>query len=75
MRAKEAEAARTKVEEQQKFVAWWKGSVTGQGTRTDLNRDHGESLPLKEAEHLTGMKQQRVSDLGKKLANATAGAA
>jgi hypothetical protein len=68
-----------KIGEQKKFVAWWDGNVTGQGTRTDLSRDHGESpgrggrksnrvpgsiIPKDDAEALTGMQQQRVSDLG-----------
>jgi phage N-6-adenine-methyltransferase len=56
-----------KLTEQIKFVAWWKGHVTGQGTRTDLNRDPGESLPMRKAEEVTGMKQQRVADLRKRL--------
>lgn len=56
-----------KIDEQRQFVAWWKVSVTGQGTRTDLNRDRGKSLSMREAERLTGMVQQRVSDLSKAL--------
>lgn len=54
-----------KIEEQQKFVAWWQGNVSiGESRRA--NRVPG-SLKLSEAERLTGMKQQRVSDLGKCL--------
>ena len=61
------EAVDTKIEEQHKFVAWWKANVTGQGTRTDLSRDLGESLPMREAEKLTGMRQQCVSELRQHL--------
>jgi phage N-6-adenine-methyltransferase len=58
-----------KIEEQRKFYAWWQGAVRGAGqpeknrprTRPILSRD--------DAENLTGMKHQRVSDLGKKLAS------
>jgi hypothetical protein len=53
-----------KIGEQKKFVAWWDANVAvGQGTRTELCRDLGK-VHWEEAEHLTGMKQQRVSDLG-----------
>jgi hypothetical protein len=53
-----------KIEEQHKFVAWWKGNVAyGGGSK---NRDRG-SYSLADAEELTGMAQQRVSDLGKRL--------
>jgi ParB family chromosome partitioning protein len=60
-------AVDAKIEEQRKFMAWWKATVIGSGTRTDLNRVRGEGLSMRDAEHLTGMKQQRVSDLGKRL--------
>jgi hypothetical protein len=50
-----------KIEEQRKFYAWWKANVTGQGTRTDLSRERGQSLAQSDAEDLTGMKHQRVS--------------
>jgi hypothetical protein len=60
-------AVDSKIGEQRKFVAWWKARVTGQGTRRDLSREHGESLPMREAEQITGMKNQRVSDLSIRL--------
>jgi len=57
-----------KIEEQQKFVAWWKGHVTDKGGRPSKNRA-GISAQFSErdAERQTGMKHQRVSDLGKWL--------
>jgi phage N-6-adenine-methyltransferase len=55
-----------KIEEQLRFIAWWGANVTRTGPRK-LNRGHG--LILAEAEELTGMKQQRVSDLAKRLAD------
>ena len=58
-------AVDAKIEEQIRFVAWWKGSVAhGGGSK---NRERG-SYSLRDAEHLTGMSQQRVSDLTKRLA-------
>jgi DNA N-6-adenine-methyltransferase (Dam) len=58
------EAVDLKIGEQRKFYAWWQASVAhGGGSK---NRDRG-SYSLDRAEKLTGMKQQRVSDLGKWL--------
>lgn len=57
-----------KIDEQHKFVGWWEGVVganRGAG-RGKKNRVPG-SFSLDDAEHLTGMRQQRVSDLGKRL--------
>jgi len=60
------DAVDAKINEQTKFFAWWNGAVVhGGGSK---NRVRG-SYSLHEAEALTGMRQQRVSDLGKKLAN------
>jgi ParB family chromosome partitioning protein len=60
------DAVDTKIGEQMKFVAWWKVNVAhGGGSK---NRDRG-SYSLGDAEDLTGMKQQRVSDLAKLLAD------
>lgn len=56
-----------KIEEQQKFVAWWGGAVRNKGERANL-KSPGTRLFVDDAEDLTGMKQQRVSDLGKRLA-------
>lgn len=53
-----------KIDEQRKFLIWWKANVKfGGGSK---NRDSG-SYPVEKAEDLTGMKQQRVSDLSKRL--------
>jgi len=61
------EAVDAKIAEQHKFIAWWKATVSvGESRRA--NRVPG-SLSLKEAEKLTGMTQQRVSDLAKRLAD------
>jgi hypothetical protein len=50
-----------------KFVAWWAGAIRSQGeVRKKENRELG-FLSVAEAERATGMKQQRVSDLGTKL--------
>jgi ParB family chromosome partitioning protein len=59
-------AVEAKIEEQLMFVAWWEANVTRTGPRK-LNRAPG--LILADAEKLTRMKQQRVSDLGKRLAD------
>jgi hypothetical protein len=61
------EAVDAKIAQQVGFVAWWKANVTGQGTRTDLSRDRGKSLPMRKAEKETGMANQRVSDLAVSL--------
>jgi hypothetical protein len=54
-----------KIEEQHQFVAWWKGSVGKPGPKKDVPGTR--YISFVEAENLTGMKQQRVSDLGKRL--------
>jgi phage N-6-adenine-methyltransferase len=60
------EAVDLKIEEQRKFVAWWKASVsTGHGG--DRQVPSTRHLSFRDAEDITGMKHQRVSDLGKKL--------
>lgn len=63
------QAVDAKIEEQRKFVAWWKGSVggnpDGRGRREEI--PGARYLSFHDAEDITGMKQQRVSDLGKKL--------
>jgi hypothetical protein len=59
-----------KVTEQIKFVAWWTVNVSiGHAHNRGENRVPG-SLPLVKAESLTGMKQQRVSDLKARLTDA-----
>jgi phage N-6-adenine-methyltransferase len=58
------EAVDIKIEEQRKFVAWWSATVKRPGG------DHSprtREMPMREAEKLTGMANQRVSDLGKRL--------
>jgi hypothetical protein len=54
--------------EQHKFVAWWGATVQNAGgdrqSKKALAGNTANGLPRKEAEHLTGMKHQRVSDLG-----------
>lgn len=62
-------AAAEKIAEQQLFIAWWKATVTDKGGRPSKN--HAENaaqfLSERKAEELTGMKHQRVSELGKRL--------
>ena len=54
-----------KLTEARKFVAWWKANVTaGHGGNRQVP---GTRHLLREAEDLTGMQHQRVSDLGNKL--------
>lgn len=62
------EAVDLKIKEQVQFVGWWKTDVgANQGAgRGKKNRVHG-SFSVPQAEDLTGMKQQRVSDLGARL--------
>jgi hypothetical protein len=61
------EAVDLKIEEQRKFYAWWQNTIRSQGeARKKENRGPG-FLSVADAEGLTGMKQQRVSDLGKWL--------
>jgi hypothetical protein len=65
---------RAQIADQVKFVAWWDGSVRKPGgdrqSKKALTASPVNALPVKEAEKLTGMKQQRVSDLGKRLGGA-----
>jgi ParB family chromosome partitioning protein len=60
------EAVDTKIGEQMKFCAWWKAKV-GKG-RPESNRER-DYFSVEQAEKLTGMKQPRVSDLGKLLSD------
>jgi hypothetical protein len=57
----------TTLTEQHKFVTWWNGAVggnpDGRGRRKEIPGTR--YLSFREAEDLTGMKHQRVSDLGK----------
>jgi hypothetical protein len=53
------EAVDAKIEEQIRFVAWWKGAVRGKGEKAN-SRDRGYFVS--EAEQLTGMSHQRVAD-------------
>jgi hypothetical protein len=60
-------AAAEKLAEQQLFIAWWAAKVQGPG---EVHKKEGRDLGLlvrADAERLTGMKQQRVSELGKRL--------
>ena len=63
------EAVDLKIEEQRKFVVWWNSAVggnpDGRGRRKEIPGTR--YLSFRDAEELTGMKQQRVSALGKKL--------
>jgi len=61
-------AVDAKIAEQQKFVAWWKVAVQ-EGGRPKKNLPSSREVSMREAEKLTGMANQRVSDLGRKLAN------
>lgn len=54
------EAVDLKIDEQRKFVAWWHLSVRRKGKKAN-NRDRGYFV--EQAEELTGLVQQRVSDL------------
>jgi phage N-6-adenine-methyltransferase len=59
-----------KIEEQHKFVAWWTANVSPGhgGNRKSKDQVPGTRyLKFQEAEALTGMAQQRVSDLGRWL--------
>jgi hypothetical protein len=53
-----------KIDEQRQFIGWWDASVRDKGER---GKSPGTRLFVAEAEQLTGMKQQRVSDLGRRL--------
>jgi hypothetical protein len=58
-----------KIAAQRKFVAWWKASVTDKGGgNPTARRSRDGVLSMRAAENLTGMRNQRVSDLGKHLA-------
>jgi phage N-6-adenine-methyltransferase len=57
-----------KIEDGQKFTAWWKANVGAGKGQKGKRRDHGV-LSEPEAECLTRMPHQRVSDLNKKLKN------
>jgi hypothetical protein len=49
-----------KIAEQHKFVAWWNNEVTrGKGWEGKKLKTENAVLSLREAEELTGMKQQR----------------
>ena len=54
-----------KIEEQKQFAGWWKATVGPAGRRK--NNPGRNYLSVAEAERLTGMKQPRVSKLGKLL--------
>lgn len=65
------EAVDVKIDEQRKFVAWWRATVSvGHGGDRKL-KDQGPGtrtlMSAVEAEDLTGMAKQRVSDLGVRL--------
>src|SRR5215472_4233919 len=64
------EAVDFKIEEQHRFFAWWNGKLTDKGGRPSKTVPRPrDGLSMERAEELTGMANQRVSDLGKKLAN------
>jgi hypothetical protein len=58
-----------KIGEQHKFVAWWNANVRNSGN-PQLTAVAVNYITVPQAQELTGMRQQRVSDLGKRLANA-----
>jgi DNA N-6-adenine-methyltransferase (Dam) len=60
------EAVDLKIEEQRRFVAWWQGAVRGAG-QPGKNSPGSRLMPCPKAEALTGMRQQRVSDLRQRL--------
>jgi len=62
-------AVDAKIEEQHKFVAWWSGTVERKGgdRKSKNQKSRPRFLKCVEAERLTGMKQPRVSELGKRL--------
>jgi phage N-6-adenine-methyltransferase len=59
-------AVEEKIEEQLKFRAWWDANVRDAGN-PQLTEGAVNCLSCKEAEELTGIRQQRVSDLKKAL--------
>lgn len=68
-------AAAEKLAEQQLFMAWWKAKVQQAGgdrqSEKALAGTTADALSRTEAERLTGMKHQRVSELGKRLEDET----
>lgn len=62
-------AVDAKIEEQLTFHAWWQASVQSAGQPKKNSPRTREMLSMREAEHLTGLANQRVSDLGKRLSN------
>ena len=64
-----------KIEEQRHFVAWWRANVTPARNlkllQGPVSRDLGERDRMSgaDAERVTGMKHQRVSDLSNRLMN------
>ena len=60
-------AVDAKIEEQRKFIAWWTGNVREGGRPSEKPAENAADLPRSEAERLTGMPHQRVSDLGKRI--------
>lgn len=60
------DAVDQKIAEQKMFLAWWQGNVARAG-QPKKNSPRTRLILCDEAEKLTGLKHQRVSDLGKKL--------
>jgi phage N-6-adenine-methyltransferase len=62
------QAVDIKIAESHKFVAWWETTVTDKGGGNPTGpRSRTGALPAREAEKLTGMPKQRVSDLRGRL--------
>lgn len=63
-------AVDAKLDECLKFVAWWKANVSDKGGgNPTVPRSRDGALRMKDAEDLTGMANQRVSDLARDLSN------
>jgi phage N-6-adenine-methyltransferase len=62
------EAVDAKIDEQRRFVGWWDSAVR-EGGRPNKNLPSTREVSMRDAEKLTGMRNQRVSDLGKRLTN------
>jgi phage N-6-adenine-methyltransferase len=63
------EAVDLKIEEQRRFVAWWGATVQRPGgDRQSQHSPRTRLMLCSEAERLTGMRHQRVSELARKLA-------
>jgi DNA N-6-adenine-methyltransferase (Dam) len=63
------EAVDLKIEEQRRFVVWWGAMVRRPGGDRQAKHSPGSrGMPCSEAEALTGMRNQRVSELARKLA-------